>query len=150
MYLHQIGRLDLLPALDGSIVVPEGVMAELDAGRALGVALPDPRVLPWASVRAVRNAGLLPLAVDLGQGEREVLAITQESPGALAILDDGLARQHGRLLGIRLTGTLGVLLKAKQTGHVDQVAPLVDQLEQLRFRLDAGTRAAVLELARER
>jgi uncharacterized protein len=50
---------------------------------------------------------------------------------------------------ISFTGTLGVLLKAKQTGYLPHVAPLLDRLESLRFRLDHTTRQAVLTLAGE-
>jgi predicted nucleic acid-binding protein len=52
-------------------------------------------------------------------------------------------------MGIRLTGTLGVLLDAKRSGLVSAVAPLLDQLQNLRFRLAPNTRDAVLKLAGE-
>jgi hypothetical protein len=53
------------------------------------------------------------------------------------------------LLNLTLTGTLGVLLESKETGHLPAVAPVLDRLEQLRFRLDPVTRQAVLKLAGE-
>ena len=46
-----------------------------------------------------------------------------------------------------LTGTLGVLLRAKQAGLVPAVAPLLDRLAALRFRLGRPTREEVLRLA---
>lgn len=61
----------------------------------------------------------------------------------------GLARRHARLLGLTITGTLGVLLRAKNEGFLPAVAPVVDKLEQLGFRLAPETRAAVLRLAGE-
>jgi predicted nucleic acid-binding protein len=60
-----------------------------------------------------------------------------------------LARRYARLLNLTLTGTLGVLLKAKETGLLPAVAPVLDRLQKLRFRLDAETRQAVLRLAGE-
>jgi predicted nucleic acid-binding protein len=36
---------------------------------------------------------------------------------------------------LRTTGTAGVILKAKQEGHILVVAPLLDRLIQLDFRL---------------
>ena len=65
------------------------------------------------------------------------------------LLDDGLARHFAKHLGIRFTGTLGVLLKAKAGGHLDAVMPIVDRLQLLGFWLTAATRAAVLDLAEE-
>jgi predicted nucleic acid-binding protein len=65
------------------------------------------------------------------------------------VLDDQLARQIAGTLGLRLTGTLGILLDAKKRGLINEVAPLLDQLQNLRFRLASQTRAAVLKLAGE-
>lgn len=148
-YLYQAEHLDLLRALYGQVVVPEAVVRELEAGRARGIVLPDVAGLPWISVSRVRNAALLPLASDLGAGEREVLGLAVETPDSLAVLDDALARQYARLLKITFTGTLGVLLKAKHAGSLGAVAPVIEKLEALRFHLDANTRAVVLKLAGE-
>ncbi|MDP3046004.1 MAG: DUF3368 domain-containing protein [Chloroflexota bacterium] len=52
-------------------------------------------------------------------------------------------------LSIRLIGTLGLLLDAKRVGRVPAVAPLLDQLQALRFRISPLTRAAVIKLAGE-
>jgi predicted nucleic acid-binding protein len=45
-YLHQLGRLEILPALTGKLVVPLAVVAELGDGRDLGCDVPDVRALP--------------------------------------------------------------------------------------------------------
>jgi len=56
---------------------------------------------------------------------------------------------YAQQLGLTVTGTLGVLLRAKQKGHLVAVTPCVDRLNQLGFRLAARTRAAVIKLADE-
>jgi predicted nucleic acid-binding protein len=148
-YLYQAERLDLLPSLYQQIVVPEGVAEEIAAGRALGHSLPDLTALGWVRIEAVPHRRILLLATDLGKGEREVLSLVADRPGAVALLDDGLARRMAAHLGVPFTGTLGVLLRAKAAGYIDSVAPIVDRLEALGFRLDAVTRIAILELAQE-
>ena len=148
-YLHQLGRLELLPLLAGRVVVPPAVIDELAVGKANGVAVPEPLTLDWITVRQPNSIAVLPLAVDLGSGEAAVLALALETPDAVVIIDDALARRRAELLGIRLTGTLGILLDAKRAGLVDAVAPLLDGLQQLRFRLSSSTRADVLKLAGE-
>jgi predicted nucleic acid-binding protein len=65
------------------------------------------------------------------------------------ILDDGLARRHAKLLELPFTGTIGVLLKAKQQALLPRIEPILDQLARLGFRLDPVTRKAALELAVE-
>jgi uncharacterized protein len=51
------------------------------------------------------------------------------------------------ILQLRLTGTLGILLKAHRLGKIQQLSLLLDQLERLNFRLDSRTRDHVLHLA---
>jgi predicted nucleic acid-binding protein len=148
-YLHQLGLLHLLPQLAGQITIPAAVLAELEAGRKHGVNLPDLTGLSWLKTCRPASATVLPLVVDLGPGETEVLALALERRGAIVILDDNLARQTALTLHIPLTGTLGVLLSAKRAGLIPAVAPYLDQLQNLRFRLAPTTRNAVLKLAGE-
>jgi uncharacterized protein len=138
LYLHQLGRLDLLPALYSMVLVPKSVIEELTAGRAAGHDVPNVADLPWVQVVSSPTLALLALATDLGKGESEAIAIAHER-GALLILDDALARRHASLLGITLTGTLGVLLKAKTAGHIPKIEPLVVRLTELGFRLGCGS-----------
>lgn len=148
-YLHQLGRLDLLPSLATRVTVPPAVIAEIEVGRALGYDLPDLTTFDWVSLHEPRSAPALPLAAGLGPGESAVLALALESPDPLVILDDALGRRAAELLKIPLTGTLGLLLDAKSAGLIPAISPLLDQLDSLRFRLSPATRSAVLKLAGE-
>jgi predicted nucleic acid-binding protein len=67
----------------------------------------------------------------------------------VVIVDDFLARRTAEALHIPLTGTLGVLLSAKRAGLIAQIAPLLDHLHALQFRVSPATRAAVLKLSGE-
>lgn len=129
--------------------MPEAVVREIAVGRTRGVDLPNLDVLPWVIVRRVEGRAILPLVSDLGAGEREVLALALERTHPLVILDDFLARRVAQRLELTMTGTLGLLLKGKQSGRIDRLEPLLNQLEDLRFRLDTATRALVLKLAGE-
>jgi uncharacterized protein len=148
-YLHQVNLLHILQELYGLITIPEGVFTELDAGRMTGIALPDVKSLSWISVKSVRERTLLQMVSGLGIGEKHVLALALEKPGSQAILDDLMARRYASFLDIRFTGNLGILLKANEKGLIQTVAPVLDQLEALQFRLDPKPRGAVLKLAKE-
>ena len=89
------------------------------------------------------------LVADLGPGETGVLLLALEGNDPVVILDDALARRHAESLGIRLTGTLGILLDAKRRGLVPAVAPLVGDLQRLGFSLSDQTRRAFLRMVRE-
>jgi len=148
-YLYQLDLLHILPALPGQVIVPPAVVEELTVGRAQGISLPDVARLDWVNVRRPASEPALPLVTDLGPGETQVLMLALESRDAVVVLDDALARQVAEMLDIRLTGTLGLLLDAKRAGLVPAVAPLLDKLQLLRFRLAPRTRAAVLKFAGE-
>ena len=75
--------------------------------------------------------------------------LAMESIGCVVILDDALARKTAELLGIKLTGTLGLLLDAKQAGLIDDLTSVFSQLQALNFRLAPHTREALLRLAGE-
>ena len=72
-----------------------------------------------------------------------------ESGKDVVVLEDGLARRVAETLGLRLKGTLGLLLDAKRAGLIPALGPLFDQLNALRFRVAPYTRTAVLKLAGE-
>ena len=148
-YLHQAGQLALFPKLFGRIIVPEAVVAELAAGRRLGVSLPAPEALEWIDLRhpASPVSGLL--SWELGACESAVLSLALEQPGSWVVLDDKLARQAALHLNLPLLGTAGILLRAKRAGHLDAVHPVLNQLAALGFRLTPATVRNILDLARE-
>lgn len=39
------------------------------------------------------------------------------------------------LLKLKFTGTLGIINKAKQLGHIDKVKPLIDKILETNFRI---------------
>lgn len=130
--------------------MPQAVMDELEAGRALGYDLPDVASLGWVSVRA--PAGPVPaFSPDLGRGETDVLRLALESPAGdvTLILDDMRAREVAGRLGLKFTGTLGVLLEAKRAGLLTEVKSQLDRLDALGFRVAGETRLAALRLAGE-
>lgn len=148
-YLYQLELLRILPALAERVIIPSAVAKEVSAGKASGVNLPDVERLDWLEIRQPDSTLALPLVTDLGPGETEVLMLALESRELVAVLDDALARRVAETLGLQFTGTLGLLLDAKRAGLVSEIAPLLDQLDALRFRLAVHTRRAVLKLAGE-
>lgn len=148
-YLHQVGLLHIVPALGTGVIVPQAVKQEIETGLEHGVNLPKLEELDWLETRIPQTAAAVPLVSDLGPGEVQVLMLTLELAGAVAVLDDKLARNVAEMLELPMTGTLGLLLDAKRADLIPAVEPVLDQLEALQFRLASDTRAAVLRLAGE-
>jgi predicted nucleic acid-binding protein len=139
--LERIGRLDVLPALFGTVVVPPAVAREIAAKGLLS---------DWMIVRPLPD----PLDVRLAEstldaGEREAIGLALQTNVDRLILDDESARRVALRFGLPVTGTLGVLILAKRTGIVDAVRPLLDALAAAEFRIDRRLRAWVLTTAGE-
>jgi predicted nucleic acid-binding protein len=77
------------------------------------------------------------------------LTLALALPGSVAIIDELPARRVAARLGVNVTGTLNVILVAKQLGHVQAVRPILDRLQELRFRVSAALREHILTLADE-
>ena len=102
------------------------------------------------TVRSVRDRTLLPLVTSLGNGEKEVLALGLETPDHLLVLDDRNARRQAVAAGLEITGTLGILVLAKERGILGSIRPVLDRLQALQCRISAATRQMVLDIAEER
>jgi len=148
-YLHRLSCLELLKQLYEIVIVPEVVVHELEQGRIAGEDVPDVANYPWIQIRPTHIPEVLRLITDLGPGEAGVLALALEEQDATVILDDLLARRLAELKGLKITGTLGVLLKAKQKGYIKAIAPFLNRLLELDFRLSESLQKEILKLAGE-
>ena len=84
-------------------------------------------------------------AWDLGQGETAVLTYALAHPKWVAVLEDGAARRCARSLSLMITGTLAVVLLAKQYGLINSAAQVLHDLRSADFRLDDKTIRDALE-----
>jgi len=135
--LERIGKLDLLPALLEPIIAPPAVIQEFGSR-------PD-----WITEVTPSDRGMvaaLRLIVDLGESEAITLAYEK---GVRLIIDDSKGRLVAQRLGIAVTGTVGLIVKAKMEGLVAAVTPLLDALEAREFRISSALRAEALRLAGE-
>ena len=66
-------------------------------------------------------------------------------PKWIAVLDDGAARRCARSLSLMITGTLTVVLLARQHGLIDSAAQVLHDLRSAEFRLDDKTIQDALE-----
>jgi predicted nucleic acid-binding protein len=147
--LGKIQQLDLLPGLCEKLVIPQGVVDEIMNGPNY-----DPARF-WLSQSGhgfISPDVPIPAIVanwDLGIGETHVISWCLANPGCEAILDDGAARRCAKTLGIPMTGTLGVLMRAKKHGRISAIAPLIQKLMENGFRIDGKTLDYVLNWADE-
>jgi predicted nucleic acid-binding protein len=89
------------------------------------------------------------LSVLLDSGEAASIALAFEIPNALLILDDLKARKEAAKLGFRVTGTLGILTRAKKRGLIKQIAPYLSELQNSGFRISESVVDEILKICGE-
>ena len=142
--LSRVGQVELLVRLPQQSVIPRSVADEL-----LRAPEDDParRAIESGIFKIIatpaQHAQIL--AWDLGQGETAVLSYALAHSNWVAVLDDGAARRCARSLSLKITGTLAVVLLAKQYGLIDSAAQVLHDLRSADFRLDDKTIRDALE-----
>ena len=89
------------------------------------------------------------MVIDLGAGETEVIGLALENPTSRVILDDQLGRRIALLNHLTVTGTLGVVVKAKQMGYLTKVKPIVQDLRLASLWMSDGLEQLILAQAGE-
>jgi len=79
-------------------------------------------------LRQVSDKIIAELPIDLGRGEREAIALAIGSSADLVILDDQQGRLVSRDKNLSVTGTVGVLIEAKERGFIPSLRPEIDRL----------------------
>jgi uncharacterized protein len=123
-----INRLDILQATFGQIIIPQAVSHETT-----GTDFPSSHFVQqaiaasWLEVRTISPAGSN-IAPELDVGEREAIALALETGIQRILLDEREARQVAQQLGLKVMGTLGILLLAKSNQTIPQVRSLLDAM----------------------
>ncbi len=126
--LLKINKLELLKDLYGKVIIPQAVFQEIEAGRDW-VYYTDLSKLDWIEICPLKYPQALSYLFDLDRGEAEVLILAREISADLVILDETLGRRYAQMLELTLTGTVGILLKAKEKGLIQSVKALLIELQ---------------------
>ena len=123
--LADIGLLWILHSLYGDIYIPEAVKNEIKSEPAKS----EVSSCEWIKVRRVIiDSDKRIYSTRLHTGEIETIILSEEINSDLVILDDNAAKKTAKYLGMTVTGTLGVLLRAKREGLIEAVGPYTRKL----------------------
>ena len=121
--LEKIDSLPLLCQIYSEVIIPEAVSNEIGN-----------LSLKCFSIRKVESTfiKLLIENLNLGKGEAEVIALAHLT-GLKALIDDLKARKIAENMGLNISGTIGVLLKAEKLGLIESALTKVKDLKDKGF-----------------
>lgn len=120
--------IQFIPKLCDELVVPTGVVAEIQHGR-----ISDAGKL-WLNAEGrkfIRPSPLIEPALATwrgGAGEAEVISWAIQNPGFTAILDDRRARALAQRNGVSVLGSLRVIVITKLRGFIPEARPALEKL----------------------
>lgn len=146
IYLAGAGCLNLLQKLFGRVVVPQVVWDEVVVRGAGQVGAAEVAAATWLERADVAPERSLLSILDAGEAAAIPLA---ERLGATLLCDDADGRSEAHRRGLRVVGTLGVLVRGKREGHLTEIAPIVARMTGLGMFVAPALLGQVLLLAEE-
>lgn len=123
--LDKIGELQVLRKLFGKIAITKEIVEEF------GGELPE-----WFEIGYPANTTYQKiLEASLDKGEASAIAFALEQINCLLIIDDLKGRKFAEQFGLKITGTLGILIDAKLSGHLESVKAVLQKIKATNFRL---------------
>jgi len=145
IHLAKVGKLELLKDYFTEISIPEAVYRECvidgkdreDAKRIESAA--------WIRVVDIKNIDLKKaFNTVLDEGESEAIVLALQESADLILLDDYEARELARTYGLKITGTIGLLIKAKYEGDISSIGEMLKKLRRTGFWLSDDLYTKVL------
>ena len=148
--LCKIGQLEILKKLYGEIFIPQAVYKEITAKSDLIKTQINNAAKEWIKIKAIQNHDDKKMyKAKLHDGEVEVMILAQEQKADLVIIDDNAAKKTAKYLQLPVTGTLGVLIKAKMKGIIPNVLLIIEEMERNHFYINKEIKNMVLKAANE-
>lgn len=149
--LIKINRLDLLEKLFGEVLIPEAVYRELTTNALFeneAIIVKASAFLKTSAVQNRKSLQLLQAASGLDDGESEAIILADELKSDVLIMDERKGRKVAKKLGIKITGTVGVLLQAYSETMLssDEIKAYLDRLKNSNIRLSESLIQKALEI----
>lgn len=137
IHLAKIGKLELLKGYFQTLTIPEAVFRECALEGKAHEEVEIIKNADWIRVMQVESKKMVRLLQSLlDDGESEAIALSLEIGADLILLDDSDAREKARLYGLKITGTIGILLRAKVEKKIDSLSKTLIKLRQSGFWLN--------------
>lgn len=153
IYLGKIGLLNLLQQIFDQVLTVETVREEVLDSSAPEYAMLRSAFADWLVIHDVPQSPLSARLSDMGlhRGEADALVLAyhmkKRESDSVMVIDDLAGREVARTLGLRVTGTIGVVLRAKKTGLLtkeESLAKIRSLVEDTSFWMSAALYSKIL------
>ncbi len=121
---------NLLAGIVEKLIIPGEVLAELAAGGHIDDTAARVAAASWCEVLPPRPPQFNPLLATLGSGEASVIQTALEYDLPLVIIDEVRGRRAARLAGLRVIGSLGILVELHRARLLVSVADAIRSMQQ--------------------
>ena len=139
-----VDKLDVLEKLFGNLYIPDAVYKELTQ-----IEKPYSNKLKNFLKDKVKTVNLKIEKLGLGLGELEAIILYKELNADVLLIDDARAKKFAILNDIKVIGSLGVLIKAKEKGYISEIKPLLENIKKSDIYLTDYIVNQVLEICNE-
>ncbi|MDB5004194.1 MAG: hypothetical protein JWQ34_2419 [Mucilaginibacter sp.] len=137
-----LNKIDAFPILNK---LYSNILTTTEIAHEFGKPLPK-----WIQIRTVSDRTLLAnYAEKVDIGEASAIALAMELSSPLLILDDLKGRNLASQLNLKYTGTLGILILAKQQGIIPMLKPYFERIKLTDFRVSLTLLQTILEASGE-
>ena len=125
-----LGDLSILKSLYKEVLVPAEVGCEILAGGTSGFGVPQFIDASWLNKCEIEQTIPLFLANTLDRGEASVIQLALSEGIKTVCIDEVVGRRAARLNGLSLTGSVGIILRAKREGLLPSVSDAVHKMQK--------------------
>lgn len=150
--LIKVDKLNILKVLFGKVYISTGVYEELISNKVFENEAKVIENSEFVKIIKVKNefaVKLLQKNMGLDLGESEAIVLCEELKGDILVIDERKGRSVAKSMSINITGTLGLLVKAKEKGLIQKLKPILDTLIENNIRISAKLYEDILEKAGE-
>lgn len=139
IFLEKIREIEVLQKLYDRTVVTREVADEHIS--------PLKQWIEIETAQEKRYQKVLEQSVD--KGEASIMVLALEIDDCVVSIDDLRARKVAQKLGLRLTGTLGIIYKAKKAGYIASMRETIEKLKRVDFRISEKVEQELLRVSGE-
>jgi predicted nucleic acid-binding protein len=143
------GSLDILQQIYSRVIVPFEVAEEIMAGGQTGFAVPEFQAATFLDKQPHPTTIGTFLHNTLDTGEASVIQTALDFGILTVCIDEAVGRRIARLNGLLVTGSLGILLRAKAEGFPLSVSTMIDNMQRHGIWLAKNLAEAAIKLAGE-